>query len=637
MGIVDEDIARVRAATDIVALIGEYVQLRQVGQRWRGLCPFHTEKTGSFYVNAVDGLYHCFGCQASGDAITFVREQEHLDFVAAVERLASKVGISLTYDKPGESRTRAERNRLTGILATAEEWYHERLLSSPDAAAARRYLRDRGFDGDEVREWKIGWAPDDWDQLASALRLPIKDLKATGLGFENRRRRAQDHFRNRVLFPIHDADGTTVGFGGRILPGAEGSKYVNTPQTPIYDKSRVLFGLDRAKVGIVAADEVVVCEGYTDVTAFFRVGVPRAVATCGTALTDEHVQLLRRFARRIVLAFDSDTAGQAAADRFYQWEARFDLDVVVAAMPAGVDPADLAREPPEALVAAVADARPFLEFRLARILEGADLDSAEHRARAAEEALGVIAEHPNDLVRDQYLMQVADRCRVDVERLRQRLARGEFRRPAPPEAPRRRDDSRGAAAAGDAERGSPATADPGPREPGNDDDPGPADPGGGRATSRESAADDRRDSAAGGRRDSSPAVEVLRLAVNRPEEVVDWLEECLFDEAIHLETYRVLMASATIHEAIESAPPDVASFLSRLSVEEPVDDPLDPVLLQVRGTGKRMLAIARSAAEPDLDVLARLARLVDRVGPGEDGIAAARELLTLASQTGGSS
>ena len=266
MGIVDEDISRVRAATDIVALIGEYVQLRQVGQRWRGLCPFHTEKTGSFYVNAVDGLYHCFGCQASGDAITFIREQEHLGFAEAVERLAGKVGISLNYDKPGESKNRAERKRLADVLAAAEDWYHQRLLSAPDAAPARKYLRDRGFDGDEVREWKVGWAPDDWDQLATALRLSIKDLKATGLGFENRRRRAQDHFRGRILFPIHDSDGTPVGFGGRILPGLEGSKYVNTPQTPMYDKSRVLFALDRAKVGIVAADEVVVCEGYTDVT-----------------------------------------------------------------------------------------------------------------------------------------------------------------------------------------------------------------------------------------------------------------------------------------------------------------------------------------------------------------------------------
>jgi len=616
VGIVEEDIARVRAATDIVALIGEYVQLRQVGQRWQGLCPFHTEKTGSFYVNAVDGLYHCFGCQASGDAITFVREQEHLGFVEAVERLAAKVGITLTYDKPEESRTRVERKRLADVVAAAEDWYHQRLLASPDAAAARKYLRDRGFDGDEVREWKIGWAPDDWDQLARALRLSKQDAEATGLGRVNARGRVNDFFRGRVLFPIHDVDGTPLGFGGRILPGAEGSKYVNTSQTRLYDKSRVLFALDRAKAGIVAADEVVVCEGYTDVTAFFKVGVPRAVATCGTALTDEHVQLLRRFARRVVLAFDADTAGQAAAERFYQWESRFDLDVVVAALPPGVDPADLARSSPDALVAAVEKARPFLEFRLARILEGADLTSAENRARAAEDALGVIAEHPNDLVRDQYLMQVADRCRLDVDRLRQRIARGDVRRPAPPEPVRRRRDDRAGVSGED---------DPGPRPPGPDGHPGPADPGG--ASAR----------AASARRDSSPAVEVLRLAVNRPEDVVDWLDECLFDEPLHRETYRALVTSATIHEAIESSPPEVAAFLSRLAVEEPVEDALDPVVLQVRSTGKRMLAAERSQPEPDLDRLATLARLIDRTGSGPGGLDAARELLTLASRTGGSS
>ena len=291
MGIRDEDIARVRSATDIVGLIGEYVQLRQVGQRWRGLCPFHTEKTGSFYVNAIDGLYHCFGCQASGDAITFVREQEHLGFVEAVERLASKVGITLEYDSEGENRTRKERRRLIELVERAEDLYHERLLSAPDAAGARKYLRDRGFDSDEVRSWKLGWAPDDWDALCRQLRLSKKDLAGTGLGFVNRRGRPQDFFRGRVLFPIHDAEGNPVGFGGRIMPGVEGPKYLNTSQTPLYDKSRVLFALDRAKAGIVEADEVVVCEGYTDVTAMFRVGIPRAVATCGTALTDDHVQL----------------------------------------------------------------------------------------------------------------------------------------------------------------------------------------------------------------------------------------------------------------------------------------------------------------------------------------------------------
>ena len=243
MGIRDEDIARVRAATDIVGLIGEYVQLKQVGQRYRGLCPFHAEKTGSFYVNAVDGLYHCFGCQASGDAITFVREQEHLGFVEAVERLASKVGMTLTYDNEGENRTRAERKRLIEIVEKAEAFYHQRLLESPDAAGARKYLRSRGFDSDEVKAWKLGWAPDDWDQLVKTLKLSKKDLEGTGLGAINSRGRPYDFFRGRLLFPIHDSDGHALGFGGRIMPGKEGAKYMNTRQTPLYDKSRALFAL----------------------------------------------------------------------------------------------------------------------------------------------------------------------------------------------------------------------------------------------------------------------------------------------------------------------------------------------------------------------------------------------------------
>lgn len=607
MGIVDEDIARVRASTDLVGLIGEYVQLRQVGARWRGLCPFHTEKTPSFYVNAADGLYHCFGCQASGDAITFLREQEHLGFAEAVERLAGKVGISLTYDRPGENRSRSERRRLVEIVEKAETWYHERLLGAPDAAAARRYLRDRGFDGDEVRSWKIGWAPDDWDALARALKLSKADLGATGLGFENRRGRAQDFYRGRVLFPIHDVDGHPIGFGGRIMPGGDGSKYINTSQTKLYDKSRVLFALDRAKAGIVEADEVVVCEGYTDVIAFFRVGVPRAVATCGTALTDEHVQMLRRFARRIVLAFDADAAGQAAAERFYEWESRFDLDVAVAALPAGVDPADLAATDPDALRDAVSGARPFLEFRLSRVLDGVDLSTAEHRARTAEDALSVIVEHPNDLVRDQYVMEVATRCRADVEQLRARLRSGKVR----PRDPAPRDARSG---------------DPGPREPGHDDgDPGPADPGG-------PGGPPGRGSVPGN--DTSAATEVLRLAVNRPADVVEWLDPWLFeDSSLHLETYQRLVESATIHEAIETASPDVASFLSRLAVEEPVDDPLDPLVLLVRSAGRRQLAIERASGTADLAALAHLAQLVTAID-ANGGADAARQLLLFVTRQG---
>ncbi|HET7489616.1 MAG TPA: DNA primase, partial [Acidimicrobiales bacterium] len=427
MGIVEEDVARVRAATDFVQVASEHLALKRVGRRWVGLCPFHAEKTGSFSVNAEEGLYYCFGCQAKGDVITFVREVEHLDFVGAVERLAARAGIELRYDEAREGKERQRRAILVEAMERAVEWYHQRLLSGQDAAPARAYLRSRGYDGDVVRAFRLGWAPGDWDALARTLRLPDDVLRDTGLGLVNSRNRQQDSFRGRVLFPIFDVAGKPVAFGGRNLPGADGPKYKNSPETPIYSKSRTLYALNWAKDEVVRTGEVVVCEGYTDVIGFFGAGVRRAVATCGTALADEHFRTLKNFARRIVLAYDADAAGQAAAARFYEWEQRYELDLRVAALPPGADPADLARQDPSALVRAVAEARPFLAFRLERVLSGADLGRPEGRARAAEAAMAVVAEHPSELVRDQYVMLVADRCRIDPDRLRQAGARA----PAP--------------------------------------------------------------------------------------------------------------------------------------------------------------------------------------------------------------
>src|SRR3546814_875998 len=246
------------------------------------------------------------------------------------------------------------RAKLVDAVASAVAWYHERLLSAPDAAVARRYLRERGLTGDEVRAFQIGWAPEGWDTLVKALRLPDDIVEESGIGFVNRTRRQTDRFRGRILFPIFDANGDAVGFGGRVMPGSDDPrKYVNTPETVLYQKSKLLYALNWSKGRIVKDDRAIVCEGYTDVIGFARAGVPAAVATCGTALTEEHVRLLRRYARRLVLAFDADAAGQAAAERFYQWEREHELEVSVAALPAGVDPAELAGSDPEALAAAV--------------------------------------------------------------------------------------------------------------------------------------------------------------------------------------------------------------------------------------------------------------------------------------------
>jgi DNA primase len=419
----DEDVVAVRSATNIVGVISQYVQLRRVGRRWQGLCPFHDERTPSFSVNEAEGLYYCFGCGKRGDSITFVREVEGVDFVGAVERLAAKAGVVLRYTDPGEGEQRKRRARLVAAVAKAVDWYHERLLSAPDAGPARGYLRSRGITAEEVRRFKLGWAPDDWDQLARALRVGDDVWRDSGLGLINRMGRQQDFFRGRVLFPILDPQGEPIGFGGRILPGGSGGKYINPTGTPIYDKSKVLYGLSWAKADIVNVREAIVCEGYTDVMGFFAAGVPRAVATCGTALTEDHVKVLSRFSNRLVLAFDADGAGQAAAERFHQWEERYALDVRVASLPAGVDPADLARSDAEALRKAVADAMPFLAFRLQRVWASADLSGPEGRARAAQQAVEVVRQHPNALVRDQYLMEVAARCRVDVAQLRQSAER----------------------------------------------------------------------------------------------------------------------------------------------------------------------------------------------------------------------
>ncbi|HET6662854.1 MAG TPA: DNA primase, partial [Acidimicrobiales bacterium] len=516
MGILDEDVAAVRAASDIVGVISQYVQLRREGQRWKGLCPFHSENTPSFSVNANEGVWYCFGCQARGDVITFVREVEHLGFPEAVDWLAARAGITLRYSDRNETEGRKRRTRLIEIMTRAIAWYHERLLSAPDAGAARRYLRDRGLDGDVVRDFQLGWAPDAWDALCRGLRLNEQDARDTGLGRVNQRGRLQDHFRARVLFPIHDAEGHPVSFGGRILPGTETpgnqGKYKNTTETPLYSKSRVLYGLDRAKAAIVRDGTAIICEGYTDVIGFHRAGVPLAVATCGTALTDDHVALLHRFAaRRLVLAFDADSAGQAAAERFYQWERRHDLEVAVADLPPGHDPADVARSDPDRLVAAVDKATPFLRFRLDRAFASADLSSNEGRARAAERALAAIAEHPTDLVRDQYVMDVASRCRIEPDRLRDQLDRLRS-------SPRRAAEPAGTAHGARTARRAIPNEPPDPRR----DDPD----SGGPATDvdRRSPADAPRGRS--GVRQSEhegPAAEVLRHAIHNPAAVSRWL------------------------------------------------------------------------------------------------------------------
>ncbi|MDQ1520258.1 MAG: primase, partial [Actinomycetota bacterium] len=423
-GILDEDVARVREGTDLVALASEHIALKRVGRRFQGLCPFHQEKTPSFSINPEMGVYMCFGCQKSGDAITFIREVEHLDFAEAIERLAARIGITLRYSDANFSKERKRKERLHEAVGAAIEFYHRALLESDEAGNARRYLRSRGFEGDVARQFKLGYAPDKYDELSRHLqgqKFSRQDIADAGLAFVNRTQKLQDQFRGRLLFPIWDTRGEPAGFGGRTLTD-QGPKYKNSPDSPIYQKSRLLYGLHWAKGEVVARADVVICEGYTDVMAFILAGVPNVVATCGTALADEHFVLLKNLARRITLAYDADAAGQAAAERCYQWEQRFEVEFRVADLPAGRDPADVWRADPAVLAASVERATPFVQFRLDRLFSAADLTSVEGRARAAQSAAALIAQHPNELVRDQYVMQLATRLDIDADRLRSTVA-----------------------------------------------------------------------------------------------------------------------------------------------------------------------------------------------------------------------
>ena len=380
----DEDVAQVRSATDILAVIGEYTPLKRVGRRYVGLCPFHAEKSAVVLGQRRRGPLLLLRLPGVRGRDHVPAQHEGCDFVEAVEKLAARAGITIRHDAGGgrDSFDREGRQALLGVIERAVAFYHDELLSQPDASRARQYLRSRGYEGETVRQFSLGWAPEAGGSLVRAVRAPADLLVKAGLAHQTQRG-LRDAFRGRVIFPIFDPMGNAIGLGGRILPGAgedAGPKYRNSPETPIYAKRRTLYGLNWAKQAVVQAGEVIVCEGYTDVIGFFTAGLPRAVATCGTSLTEEHFRLLGRFAKRVVLAFDADEAGQSAAARIYDWERRHELQVAVAALPPGSDPADLAMRDPEALREAVARARTFLAFRVERALASSELQTGEGTA-----------------------------------------------------------------------------------------------------------------------------------------------------------------------------------------------------------------------------------------------------------------
>ncbi len=418
----DEDIQRVRDATDVVQVVSEKVVLKKKGRLYWGLCPFHGEKTPSFKVDPATQLWHCFGCGEGGDAFGFLMKTEHVEFRDAVRNLADRAHIEIS--DVGESAPRGLRERLSEACDEAARFYHKTLVSSADspAAAARDYLKSRGFGIETAKRFEIGYAPGR-GVLTAHLRskgFSAEEIVGANLGLRSDDGRVRDRFYERVMFPIRDVAGKAVGFGGRVLGSGE-PKYLNTQETPIFHKSRNLYAIDRSRNPIVTSRAAVVVEGYTDVIALHEAGLENAVATLGTALTREHVTMLGRFASRIVYLFDADEAGMRAADRAIEFidvaiasGGAQAIELAVAVVPEGKDPADyVSAQGADAMRAVIDAARPLMEFVLDRRMSNHDLKSPEGRARALGEAASVLAVVKGSLLAQDYANYVADRLLTD--------------------------------------------------------------------------------------------------------------------------------------------------------------------------------------------------------------------------------
>ncbi|MFZ3570706.1 DNA primase [Streptomyces sp. BH097] len=414
----DEDVKAVRDAVPIDAVVSEYLQLRNAGGgNLKGLCPFHDEKSPSFQVSPSKGLFHCFGCQEGGDTITFVMKVDHLSFSEVVERLAGQAGITLRYEEGGYNPThqRGERIRLVEAHKVAAQFYVDQ-LESPEAEIGRAFLAERGFDQAAAQHFGVGYSPAGWDHLTRFLRgkgFSDKEILLSGLSQEGRRGPI-DRFRGRLMWPIRDIGGEVVGFGARRLREDDnGPKYLNTPETPIYRKSQVLYGIDLAKKDIAKSSRAVVVEGYTDVMACHLAGVTTAIATCGTAFGNDHIKILRRLlmdngSARVIFTFDGDAAGQKAALRAFEDDQKFAAETYIAIAPDNMDPCDLRLAKGDDAVADLVEPRtPLFEFALRQIVSRYDLETPAGRAAALDEAAPVVARIKNSASQHEVAVQLA--------------------------------------------------------------------------------------------------------------------------------------------------------------------------------------------------------------------------------------
>jgi DNA primase len=437
-----EDVEAVKERTDIVQLVGQYLTLKKSGHdSLTGLCPFHQEKTGSFSVSPAKQVFYCFGCGKGGDAITFLRELEHLSYVEAIERLASTAGVTLRYegDSAAERRAAERRRSLYRANEQAASMFSTMLTSGKEATDARAYVTERGISAESIETFEIGYAPGYSDfllrRLSGARDLSAEILLEAGLASRGEDGTVRDRFRGRLTFPIQDLQGRHIGFGARVLPSdaraGEQAKYLNTAETPIYRKHEVLYNMHRARQAVAKTGDVFVVEGYTDVIGLAQAGITNVVATCGTALGERHFEQLSRFADRAILSFDSDEAGARAAERAFGFQERYPITAVVLIMPDGLDPADfVAKHGADAVAAAASSARPLVEYMVRRTVERHDLGTIEGRSAAVADALPILERLNDPIRRSEYEGLLADLAGVSHASVAQSLARQLSGKPA---------------------------------------------------------------------------------------------------------------------------------------------------------------------------------------------------------------
>jgi DNA primase len=425
-----ETIEQIAAANDIVEVIGSYFPLKRAGANFKALCPFHQEKTPSFMISPSRQTFHCFGCGAGGSVFRFVMDYEHADFPSAVRKLAARAGITVVEERGAadEDRRYEARRAMLKLHADAAEWFHENLLKRDVGDPARKYLKQRGITAEIAKNWQLGYAPDEWDAFGSWARTHgyhTRDLITSGLAktrddaesAPGEGSSAYDRFRGRIMFPICNDVGEVIAFSGRLLKDAEGAaKYLNSPETPLFRKGSVLFGLHKTKRALIEANCAIVCEGQLDLISLFEAGITNVVAPQGTAFTENQARVLKRFVNEVVLCFDADAAGQKAAERSLDALLQNDLIVRVAEIPAGEDPDSLVRrEGKEAFESRVARARDFFDYWIEREAAGVDLASLGAKMQLARSLAGTVSRVRDPLMRGEVASKVSARLGVAAQ------------------------------------------------------------------------------------------------------------------------------------------------------------------------------------------------------------------------------